>query len=208
MRYAASFLSALGEARIEFSSNCYTDAYPMLSTLTVRKLPVDLHAPTLALAAAILSADLCGNIFDFAGVRLGEDFAEAVGIVLGGDVSVLNVDGLGRTLATAEQDIVVGRAGHPMPSMSPVAGAPAVRLEWSGDFVDTRTASSAGFFFGGIQTNALYFADEARVSVAMALLFGRERCRDIIVAADAATRRSLAPVAEALRVVGISLEMS
>jgi hypothetical protein len=208
MRYSASFLSTVGETRIEFSSNCYTDAYPLLSTLTVRKLPVDLHAPTLALAIAIVSADLCGNIFDFAGVRLGDDFAEAIRIVLGREVSVLNVDGLGRSLATAEQDVVVGRAGRSPPSISPVGGMPIARVEWSGDFVDVETASSTGFFFGGIQTNALYFANEARVSVAMALLFGRERCRDIAIAADAGTRKSLTSVAEALRVVGISLVMS
>lgn len=208
MRYAASFLNALGETRIEFSSNCYTDAYPLLSTLTVRKLPVDLHAPTLALAAAILSAELCGNIFEFSGVRLGDDFAEAIRIVLGHEVSVLNVDGLGRSIATAEQDVVVGRAGRALPSIVPADGAPVARIEWSGDFVDVETASSTGFFLGGIQTNALYFANEPRVSVAMALLYGRERCRDIAIAADGATRRSLAPVAQALRVVGISLHMS
>jgi len=208
MRYAASFLGSVGETRIEFTSNCYTDAYPMLSTLTVRKLPVDLHAPTLALAMAIVSADLCGSVFDFAGVRLGDDFAEAIRIVLGRDVTVLNVDGLGRSLATAEQDLVVGRAGRAFPTITPARGMPVARVEWSGDFVDTQAASSTGFFFGGIQTNALYFTNEARVSVAMALLFGRERCRDIAIAADAATRKSLIPVAEALRVVGISLVAS
>ncbi len=208
MRYAPSFLSSVGETRIQLSSNCYTDAYPLLSTLTVRKLPVDLRAPTLALATAILSADLCGSIFDFSGVRLGDDFAEAIRIVLGREVSVLNVDGLGRGLATAEQDVVAGRAGRPLPVAPASDGTPIARIEWSGDFVDRDTASSAGFFFGGIQTNALYFADEARVSVAMALLFGRERCRDIAIAADAQTRKSLAPVADALRVVGITLNMS
>jgi hypothetical protein len=207
MRYAPSFVSSLGEARIEFNSNCYTDAYPLLATLWIRKLPVDLHAPTFALAGAILSSRYCGSVFEFGGVRLGEDYAEAIRIVLGRDVNVLNVDGLNRSLATAEQDVIASRAGRAIPATKSVDGTPIARVEWSGDFVDAATATSAGFFFGGVQTNALYFADEARVSVAMALLFGRDRCRDITIAADARTRKALVPVGDALRVVGISLSI-
>lgn len=202
MRYTASHVGSLGEVRIDVASNCYSDALPLLQQIWFRKLPVDFQSPTLALAAAILTADYCGSVFDFAGVKLGEDYAEAIRTVLGGSVIVQNVDGLNRALTTGELDIVVGRAGQPLPAVTPSDATPVVRLDWSGDFVDRGTATSAGFFFGAVQTNAHHFSNDARVSIATALLFGKEKCRDIYVAEPA---RNWTQVSSALHGIGVGI---
>jgi hypothetical protein len=57
-----------------------------------------------------------------------------------------------------------------------------------------------------VQTNALYFADAFRVSVAIGLLFGRDRCRTLIVPAPTGAAGRVGTIVEALRIVGITLQ--
>jgi hypothetical protein len=204
MRYNASFAGNLGETRIELESNTYSDAYPMLRRLVFRKMPVDLKSQALALATAILTERYCGEVFEFSGVRVGSDYAEAIRTLLGERTNVVHVDGMNRAFSTGEIDVLSCRATDAMPRVTADGNTPLARVDWSGDFVDPETRSSSGFAFGNVQTNALYFADAFRVSVAIGLLFGRDRCRTLIVPAPGPHARTGA-IAEALRIVGITL---
>jgi hypothetical protein len=204
MRYSASFVGGLGETRIELASNTYADAYPMLRRLVFRKMPVDLKSQGLALAVAILTERYCGDVFEFSGIRVGSDYAEAIRTVLGEGTNIVNVDGMNRTFATGELDVVACNAAQPVPRVSGDGGTPLARIDWSGDFVDAETRSSSGFAFGAVQTNALYFADAFRVSVAVGLLFARDRCRTLHVPEGQTSRQGA--LVEALRIVGVRLE--
>ena len=202
MKYVATYAEDIGEARIELQSNSYSDAFPMLRRILLRKIAVDFTSPTTAVATAILTARYCGEVFDFPGVRIGGDYADALRIILGERTNVLGVDGMMRTLTTGELDITVGEAPGG-PRLEPADSTPLLNVDWSGDFVDPRTRSSKGFVFGGIQTNALFFADTTRVSIAMALLAGRERCRNIHVIAS--SDAGLETIVRALQVIGVTL---
>jgi hypothetical protein len=57
--------------------------------------------------------------------------------------------------------------------------------------------------FGTIQTNAGFFADATRVSIALGLLVGRDRCRNLYVTAE--TDDGLDDLARALQVIGVTL---
>jgi hypothetical protein len=206
MQYKASYFELLGETRIDLVSNAYSDAWPMLRRLTFRKMPIDLEAQCLPLATAILTRNYCGDVFEFAGVKIGSDYADAIRALLSPQTNVVNVDGFNRTFSTAEVDIVVNRAGKAA-TLPPNGGAaPLARVDWSGDFVDQQTRSSANFAFGAMQTNALYFADPFSVSVAVGLLFGRDRCGTLFVSPAATDRKQYEAVREALRIIGITLE--
>lgn len=207
MRYGASFAGGLGETRIELSSNTYSDAYPLLRRLVFRKMPVDLKSQGLALATAILTERYCGDVFEFSGIRVGSDYAEAIRTVLGEGTNIVNVDGMNRTFASGELDVAAHRASEPPPGVSADGATPLTRVDWSGDFVEAQTRTSAGFAFGAVQTNALYFADALRVSVAVGLLFARERCRTLYVPAPERQAPRQAALVEALRIVGVTLEM-
>lgn len=208
MRYTPSFAESLGETRIELASNSYSDSYPLLSRITFRKLAVDLKSQALALAAAILTDRQCGDVFEFSGVRVGSDYAEAIRTVLGDATNIINVDGMNRAFSTGEIDVAAFNASKPL-SVAAQGNTPLTRIDWSGDFVDVETRSSNGFSLGAVQTNALYLADAFRVSVAVGLLVGRDRCRRLYVAVpenESAFRRHRS-VVEALRIVGVTLEL-
>ena len=205
MLYKASYLETLGETCIDLSSNAYSDAWPMLRRLVFRKIPIDRTAQCLPLACAILTRNNCGDSFDFAGIRVGSDYAEAIRTVLGSRTNIVNVDGFNRTFSTGEVDVIVNRAGTPPASPQHQARAPLARVDWSGDFVDPQTRSSAGFAFGAVQTNAAFFADPFSVSVAVGLLFGRDRCGNLHVAEPAIDARQYDTICEALRIIGVTL---
>lgn len=205
MHYKASYSDSLGETNIELTSNTYADAWPMLRRIIFRKLPIDLNAQCVPLATAVLTRSYCGDVFEFAGIKIGSDYAEAIRTLLSPQANIVSVDGFNRTFSTAELDVMVSRAGITAPPPLHNGGAPLARIDWSGDFVDTSTRSSAGYAFGSVQTNAALFADPFSVSVAVGLLFGRDRCGHLLVAQPATDRRQYECVREALRIVGITL---
>jgi len=202
MKYVASYAEGLGETSLELQTNSYSDSFPMLRKVLLRKIAVDLASPTTAVAAAILTARHCGDVFEFPGVKLGGDHADALRIILGKNISILGVDGMMRTLSTGELDVAIGPAPNG-PRPSPADTTPLINVDWSGDFVDPGTRSSRGFVFGAIQTNAGFFAETTRVSIALGLLVGRDRCRNLYV--TAASDEGLDDIARALQVIGVSL---
>jgi hypothetical protein len=127
--------------------------------------------------------------------------------VLGEGTNIVNVDGMNRTFASGELDVVAHRASEPVPAASPEGTTPLTRIDWSGDFVDAETRTSAGFAFGAVQTNALYFADAFRVSVAVGLLFARDRCRTLYAPAPERQTARHTALVEALRIVGVTLQV-
>ena len=112
------------------------------------------------------------------------------------------VDGMIRTLTTGELDVAIGSAPHG-PRPEPTDSTPLINVDWSGDFVDRETRSSKGFVFGAIHTNAGFFADKVRVSIALGLLVARERCRNLYVTAN--PDDALDDLARALQVIGVTL---
>ncbi|MGV3490082.1 MAG: hypothetical protein ACO1OG_02060 [Devosia sp.] len=206
MQYKASFVEALGETQVELVSNAYSDAWPMLRRLTFRKMPIDLGSQCLPLATAILTRNYCGDVFEFEGIRIGTDYADAIRALLSPQANVINVDGFNRSFATAEVDVMVNRAGKSADQPQHTGTAPLARVDWNGDFVDPQTRSSANFAFGAVQTNAMYFADPFSVSVAVGLLFGRDKTGRLIVSPPAADKKQLETIRDALRIVGITLE--
>lgn len=205
MHYKASYSDNLGETNIELTSNTYADAWPMLRRIIFRKLPIDLNAQCLPLATAVLTRSYCGDVFEFAGIKIGSDYSEAIRTLLSPQANIVSVDGFNRTFSTGELDVMVSCAGKESPPPTQTSGAPLARIDWSGDFVDPATRSSAGFAFGSVQTNAAFFADPFSVSIAVGLLFGRDRCGHLFVAQPAADRRQYECVREALRIVGVTL---
>ncbi|WIJ24027.1 hypothetical protein [Devosia sp. RR2S18] len=210
MRYTATYDAALGETCVELTSNCYTDALPLLSTIIFRKQEVDLKSQSLALACAILTARYCGEVFEFDGIKIGGDYAEAIRMVLRPGVNINGVDGHFRTISTGDVDIVCEKAradGH-----APIANrlrdtVPLTRVDWSGDFVARSTRSSTNHAFGQMHTNAEFFADQATVSTALALLHGRDRVRNIYVECPSNDATDLKPIASSLSTVAIGLEL-
>ena len=207
MRYSASFAETLGETRIEFTSNNYSDAFPLLRRLMFRKLPIDLHSQALPLACALLTEQYCGELFEFANVKIGNDYAEAIRTIIGREANVLNVDGLNRNLTSGELDVETDEARRSGPMLAPFDNTPLARIEWSGDFVDPVSRSSNGFVFGSAQTNAGFFANPFRVSIAVGLLFARDRCRNLCVRENGTPLREQNRIREALKIIGVSLKL-
>ena len=208
MLYKATQVEALGETRIDLASNCYSDAWPLLRRLTFRKARIDLTSQSLPLACAVLTKDYCGDLFEFPGIKIGSDYADAIGLLLGPGVNVAGVDGFSRGLSSGEFDVITSRAGTPIGAAVGRDSTPLIQVDWSGDFVDASTRSSRGFVFGTIQTNAGLFADTFSVSVALGLLAGRDRCRTLYVAEPALSRDQYEMIREALRIVGVTLDAS
>ncbi len=207
MRYSGSFAGTLGETRIELSANNYSDAFPLLRRLIFRKMPIDLRSQGLALACAVLTDKYCGDIFEFADIKIGNDYAEAIRTIVGRQLNILNVDGLNRSLSSGELDVWAGEAGRSNREAQPFDNIPMACVEWSGDFVNSASHSSKGFVFGATQTNAAFFAHPLRVSIAVGLLFGRDRCRNLYVPADNTPAKEQDKIREALKIVGVSLEL-
>jgi hypothetical protein len=210
MRYQAVIDEALGETRIELSSNCYTDAFPMVRSILFRKQDIDLKSQSLPLACAILTSKYCGDHFEFVGMRIGNDYADAIRSVLGPSTNIAGVDGHQRAIAVGEVDIFSARAtlDRHEPPQRPGDTVAYSETTWSGDFVSRDTRNSAGHVTGAYWTNAELFADEDTVSVAVALIHGRDRCRTVYVpgrSGGAASR--MEPIQDALFAVSVGLEI-
>lgn len=204
MRYAASYHAPLGETRIELVSNTHTDGVPLLSRMQFRRVSIDLNAQSLPLAVAILTSHLCSEVFEFGSMKIANDYAAAIRHVLGPDVAISNVDGLNRNLSTGEFDVIAGCAGE-TGTIPPSSDLAAMRVDWNGDFVSAKTRTSASFSFGAVQTNALYFADATRVSIAVGLMAGRDRIRTLYVPGTVSPQ--LEVIRTALFMVGIELRL-
>ena len=145
MKYQIAVDNALGETRITMSSNNYTDALPLVGTLILRKQDIDTKSQGLPLALALLTASYCGDTFEIEGMRIGNDYAEAIRRVIGRDVQVMGVDGMQRKISTGEVDIQVEKASavtRSNPAERPDDNVPLARLDWSGDPVDTASRNS------------------------------------------------------------------
>ncbi len=202
MKYLANYVESIGETRIELQSNCYSDTAPFLRRIQLRKVAVDLTGPTTAVAAAILTAGNCGEVFDFPGAKIGSDHADALRMILGEQTNILGVDGMIRALSSGELDIAVGKAPN-APRPEPADVIPLRTVDWNGDFVTRETRSSKGFVFGAVQTNAAFFASDARVSIALGLIAARDRCRNLYI--EAKPNDEVDTIARALQIIGVSL---
>lgn len=210
MRYQASYDDVLGETHVQLSSNCYTDAFPLLQTIVFRKQEIDLQSQSLPLACAILTARYCGEVFEFSGAKIGNDYAETIRRIIGPNTNVTSVDGHHRTISSGELDILSERARADQraePMQRSRDNTAFTRIDWSGDFVSTDTRNSQHYAFGAYHTNAEFFASGAHVSIAIGLLHGRDRCRNLFVATDKdSSVAELRALGDALRCVSVSLE--
>ncbi len=204
MRYTATYHAPLGETRIDLVSNTHTDGVPLLNRLFFRRTTIDLNAQSLPLAVAILTSDLCSEVFEFGNIKIANDYAAAIRHVLGPDVAISNVDGLNRNLSTGELDVIAGRAGE-IGTIRPAGDLASSRVDWNGDFVSVDARSSASFSFGSVQTNALYFAGATRVSIAIGLMAGRDKIRTLYV--PGRLDQELEVIGTALFMVGIELQL-
>jgi hypothetical protein len=211
MRYEAQFDPALGETRVTLTSNCYTDALPMLQTIIFRQDEFDLKSQALPLACAILTAAYCGDQFEFVGTKIGNDYAEAIRMVLGDHVHIAGVDGHHRTISTGEVDMLVEKAranGRAPAPQRPQDTTPMARIDWSADFVAQDSRSSALHAFGQVHTNAEFFADPTTVSIALALLAGRDKLRNIYVEHPGSESRiDLYKLSSSLNAVSVGVEL-
>jgi hypothetical protein len=211
MRFTATTDATIGETRIDFVSNCYSDAFPLLRYISFRKQDLDLKSQSLPLACAILAAPYCGDIFEFTGLKIGTEYAEAIREILGGRTAVMNIDGLHRTISAGEVDVVSECASDIScysETLRLSGSVPVTRVDWSGDFVDRKSQRSTGFAFGTYQTNAEYFVDRTAVSVAIALLHARDKGRNIYVPVRSPEEgRAMRPLQRALRIVGLLLQV-
>jgi len=185
MKFTIETNEPLGETRVVMTSNCYTDAFPLVNSIILRKQDIDTKQQILPVAVALLVANYCGEVFEFEGIRIGNDHADAIRRIIGRDVSVLNVDGMQRTVSTGEIDIQCEKATGRMPvreALRPDDTTPFLKLDWSGDPVSIYSRNSWNSAQGMIHTNAALFADDVTVSVAMALIYGRGAVRTIHVA--------------------------
>lgn len=208
MKYQATMDMDLGETRVVMTSNCYTDAFPLVNTLIFRKQDIDLRAQSLPLAVALLTAKYCGELFEFEGIKIGNDYAEAIRRVIARDVTVSGVDGMHRKISSGDIDVQSEKASGVSRSTlarRPEDTVPFARIDWSGDPVDALKRTSSGSAQGAVHTNAALFADETTVSVAIALLWGRDSVRTIYVP-ERDDGADLAALTKALRPVSVSVE--
>lgn len=212
MRFVPGVDGELGETRIEVVSNCYTDALPLLRHLRLRGTEIDLKTQSLPLACAVLMRRYCGDQFEYQGLKIGGDSAEAIGTVLARPVGIANVDGINRTISTGEIDILCRPAADFEAESAlarPGGTTPVAAIDWSGDFVDRRTRRSTGFAFGRYHTNAAFFADEVLVSIAIGLIHGRDRVRTLHVPLPpGGTATDYEPIVAGLRIAGITLVLA
>jgi hypothetical protein len=210
MRCSASVNADLGETAVLLASNCYTDSMPLLQRIVFRKQPICTTSQSFPLAAALLIAGYCGEHFEFTDTKIGNDYAEAIRLVLGANTNISTVNAHHRTLSTRELDIFSSKSEFGLADgfrQNALSDAPLSKVNWSGDFVDPRLQSSRGHHVGMYFTNANYFADNTTVSVALALIHGLDRLRIIYVPAPARTASDWhVKIAEALQIVSISLE--
>lgn len=211
MKFQASYDADLGETRIDITTNCYTDALPMLSTIIFRQQEIDLKSQALPLACAILTAKYCGDSFEFVGTKIGNDYAEAIRMILGEHVNITSVDGHHRTISTGEFDIVCEKAradGRAPIAVRPKDTTALARIDWSADFVTPQARSSSQHAFGAYHTNAEFFADKTTVSIALALLHGRDRLRNLYVERAGDTPvANLNKISSSLNAVSVGLEL-
>lgn len=207
MKYQVNSDPALGETRVVMTSNCYTDAFPLVNTLIFRKQEIDDRSQSLPLAVALLTAKYCGDVFEFEGIRIGNDYADAIRRVIGHDVKVSGVDGMLRKISSGEIDIQCEKASSKVrtpAAQRPEDAIPLTRIDWSGDPVDRSLRNSSQSAQGAIHTNAALVADETMVSIAVAMLHGRDAVRTIYVPAPD-DEAALASISRALRPVSISV---
>ncbi len=210
MRCWASVNADFGETAVVLASNCYTDLMPLLQRIIFRKQPICTTTQSFPLASALLIAGYCGEHFEFADTKIGNDYAEAIRLVLGTNTNISTVNAYHRSLSTRELDIFsskpeVGLANDSRQNV--LSDVPLSKVNWSGDFVNTRLQSSRGHHVGMYFTNAEYFADSTTVSIALALIHGLDRTRIIYVPAPARTASDWhRKIADALQIVSISLE--
>ena len=209
MRYTPVIDARLGEVRIEIAADCYTDALPLLRHLQIRRLPVDLSCQSIALACALLTGERIGDHFEFAGMKIGGDYAEAIERVIGRRVVVAGVDGFDRTISSGDVDIhcAPAAARSDVPDVRSATPIPFTNITWSGDFVARPSRRSTGFALGDYHTNAGLFADPTVVSIAIGLIHGRDRCRTLWVPATEGSSSRMDAITAALRIVGVTLEI-
>lgn len=209
MRYAVSFDSLTETTRIELSANCFLDSMPLVSTITIHNADADLGGPEIALAAAILTRDYCGDVFEVDGLAITPDLAEAIRIILPQTPNVAPINGMHRALWAGTVEVAVSEAGAAFDAARTASssGLPVMQVDWSGDFVDRETRSGAGHRYGRYVTNAGLVADPVEVSIAIALLHAGPQCRTIRVPVSGRDPARYRPIAEALSVVAIGLEL-
>ena len=204
MRFIVTVDADTRSTAIDISSNCQTDALPLVRRAIFYNAEFDAEGPEVALAAAVLTRRTCGELFEMVGVRLPLDVAEAVRTMLPRATNVLPVDGLNCALATGEQSLACMEASQ---LRLPPPG-PALQIDWSGDFVDPAIRRGGDFRYGRYFTNAALLADQVEVSIAIGLLHAGMRCGQLHVPlAPGASPARYADIVAALRLAGIDLRL-
>jgi hypothetical protein len=207
MRYRLTFDASLTSTSLELIENCHTDTTPLLRRIFFHNAEFDVSASASALAAALLTRNYCGELAEFER-PVGVEYARAIGLLAVQLVGVSPINGLDRSHATAERDIICAPARLDRLAWSPSEGIPLMSLDWSGDFIVPGTNSSTGYRQGRYFTNAGVIADETTVSIAVGLMHSGGLCRNLIVPlTEAGSAARFEPVCAALELVGIALRL-
>jgi hypothetical protein len=208
MLYRGEYSKAASTVSIALSENCTTDTIPIVSTLIFENADFDVQDDVFYLACALLTRAYCGEHFEVAKHNLKAEFAVAIQKMIPGLSTVAPIDRAHHALATAELDIACWPSS--VPTFVPPHGGDVMMIgvNWSGDPVHLRRRSSAGYVQGRYFTNAHLIADPTTISIAIGLMHGGIRCRNLYVPLAAGlTPESFEAISEALADVGIHLAM-
>lgn len=204
MRVASS-MGKSGRLSMEISGTGYGDAMPMVRRIYFDGLDAAPASAGLVLASAVLVADYCGEVLEFANLTpgVGFDVLDAVRGIVDVSVNIHPISAADRALSVRNVDVAAAEARDLAFWRADIGrgdGTFFSELHWSGDPVDHATRSSRSFRNSGFSTNAALVAAPHRVSIAFALLKHGLTIRDLWVAG--ADQR----LVSALGIVGIGLQ--
>lgn len=208
MLYRVEYSKATSTVSVLLSENCTTDTLPLVSTIFFENADFDVQDDVFYLACAFLTREYCGEHFELAKHNLKADFVAAIHKLIPAVATVAPIERAHHALAKAEVDIAC------WPSTTRSFVPPSVTevtmegITWSGDPVDRQSRTSDGYVQGRYFTNAHLIADATTVSIAIALMQGGIRTRNIYVPQTSTlTADSVAPLFETLADVGIQLSI-
>lgn len=207
MRYAARHDPLTETVSITLEANCFLDSAPLVPVLEFHNAAFDTAGPEMALACAILTRAFCGDVFELEDVAITPDLAEAIRTILPQTPNVGPVNGMNRALWAGSIEVFAAPAGTAGGPHGGASGLPVMQVDWSGDFVDPGTLSGAGHRYGRYLTNAGLVADPVEVSIAVALLHAGAQCRRIAVPLGERDPACYLPIARALAIMSITLEL-
>ncbi|HUV33252.1 MAG TPA: hypothetical protein VMW31_06740 [Devosiaceae bacterium] len=210
MRIEVKHLPDLDTVAMRCTENCDTDSRPLVPEVQFRHCPAAFDPATASVAAAVVFADYCGEVVEFADAPVGLDHRAAVAAILPHATAIYPIDASLKDIRQGRDSIVVCEAAE-LPGRFGTGAALRGRsrlITWNGDFIDAESRDPSRHVTGQVATNARLVAGSVAVSLALGLLIGGRNAYGIRIGEpEEPQRRRAASLREALASIGVSVEL-